>query len=191
MLTEPREFKDRDDWLAAVLESHTLALVQCNNDVTLRALAPYRALRSLYDDSPSGPIEVSNFQQPRATSLFQEWIRTGAWPAVAASQVLISPDLGAGATMRQRHQEVVEWIESVQQYLAKRYLAEGPGLGELGGYKVAVNTPKDLVDAPMFAQIATSARDCLNLVRDAADVALQLATSRAEGEEYAGDRPLM
>lgn len=183
MLTPPTEFKVADDWLPAVLESHTLAIVNCNQDRFLRALAPYRALRGLYDGHEQGPRDFTEFQQPDATSLFAEWLSTGSSPSGIASQVLANP----ADTPEGRYTQLVEWIDAVRGYVADRYLRTGGGVGNLGALRVMVDSQEQLVSLPMFSQIAPTVHAALADVRRCADAARTL--SQPQEDSYVGVRP--
>ncbi|WP_158548142.1 tubulin-like doman-containing protein [Desertihabitans brevis] len=110
LLTPRTAFVDAIDWFPAVLESSLLALA--GSSQTMESMRPYRALRSLADDSPQGPVgpavEASGVRllrswltDPAATSSVRS-IREAA-PAEragAARQWLVEHPRGPGALVR-------------------------------------------------------------------------------------------
>ena len=128
LLTPPSRFRGPDDWLPAVLESHSLAIVQCNNDVNLSALKPYLALRTTFDDSKEQPH--GTFGNAVGVRRLSEWISTGAWPSGQPSEVLLDPAL-ASATPQERADAAKAWLAAVAQYFGDQYLTTGGGVGAL------------------------------------------------------------
>lgn len=183
LLTSPTLFRGPDDWLPAVLESQVLALVQCNKDTELRALAPYKALRSLYDDNPDTPLGEA--QTLAAVTLLEGWLRTGDWPSGQPSTVLTDPALAA-AGPAERAAAAVRWIDDVQDYFGRRYLTESAGFGPGGRRRARVTTAEEVVGAPMFLQVAEIAYSVLDDLRTQLQKAL--AGSQSTGGEHGRPR---
>ena len=137
------------DWLPAVLETHTLAVIDCNNDVLLTPLHPYRALRSIYDNTSQGPR--SSFADPVALERLSTWLGDGRWPSGQPSSVL-----GEGldtVTADERSNAVLKWLAAVREHFVATYLTTGAGLGRAGRPRARIETVAQLNAAPMFAQI--------------------------------------
>lgn len=171
LLTPPARFRGRDDWLPAVLESHSLAIVQCNGDVNLSALRPYVALRGIYDDSreePQGP-----YGDPSGAAGLAAWLADGTWPSGQASEVVPSAGLvGPAASPQQRADAAREWLLAVAQYVGDQYLTAGSGVGALAERRVRINNVGDLKTAPMFAEIAELVHSVLHQLVALVDTAM-------------------
>jgi hypothetical protein len=151
LMSSPRSFRSADDWLPAVLESQVLAIVQCNNDVTLSALRPYVALRSISDDSQGQP--QGGFGDTSGDRLLEGWLRTGQGPSGHPPQV---GDLQNAATMtrEERAAAALRWLTLVSDHISKNYLTDGAGVGAMATRKARVNDVTALARMPMFGEIA-------------------------------------
>jgi hypothetical protein len=151
LMTPPRNFRGVDDWLPALLESHTLGIVYCNNDVNLTALRPYVALRGISDDSTGDP--QVGYGDTSGDRLLADWFDTGRGPSGQPSQV---GNL-AGAESMTRDQRIdgaLAWFEAVSDHVKKDYLTDGSGVGILSTRRVRVNDVNELGRMPMFGEIA-------------------------------------
>lgn len=181
LLTPPARFRSQDDWLPSVLESHSLAVVQCNSDVNLRALRPYRALRAIADESPEKPHGA--FGASSGVRHLADWLTSGQWPSGQPSKVITAPELSAaGATPQVRAEAVKAWLEAVATYVGEQYLTAGTGVGALGQRKPRIDNITQLAKAPMFAEIAELVHSVLGELITAVDAAL------AEAGESGGDQ---
>ncbi|WP_196073272.1 tubulin-like doman-containing protein [Nakamurella alba] len=99
---------------AKVLESLALAVALCNGDPTLKALAPYVAVRKLGERYPQ---EGADGQYLPVNPALQAWITDGRSRSGIAPQVL--DELKASgdplADARARRDQVLEWIAGVGQ----------------------------------------------------------------------------
>jgi hypothetical protein len=151
LMTPPRAFRSPDDWLPAVLESHSLALVQCNGDVQLTALRPYVALRGISDDTVAKP--QSGFGDTSGDRMLEAWLTTGAGPSGQPSQV---GGLENVATMsrEERAAAALDWLRKVAKHVSDTYLTDGGGVGVLAVRRPRVNDVSDLARMPMFGEVA-------------------------------------
>ena len=155
-----------------MLESHSLALVQCSNDVHLRAIAPYRALRATFDDKADGP-HLNAYGTRSGVTMLATWLQPGTWPSGRASEVVDSARLStSSATAAQRAEAAKTFFDSVATYVGQRYLTDGDGVGALGERRARIQTVRDLYDAPMFAEISEVAHQALTTLSDSVDLAL-------------------
>ena len=193
LLTSPTTFRGRDDWFAAVLESHSLALVQCNGDTSLTALQPYRALRNIFDQTAEDPLVEGSFQQPVAVQRLADWYTTGTWPSGSPSEVLAASDLsGFGVLTETRAKVAKAWVEAVAEYFRTTYLTSGSAMGSLGAATTRISNVAQLTKAPMFAEVADTVFDALKTLSAYADDALTAAVSQSEGgDAIASPRPEM
>lgn len=101
-LTAPEEFRMHQDLLPAVLESHLVAVSNyARSTPPGRSLAPYRALRRLWDSSSSGPIDSSfGVFSLKAEALLTKWRRDGQPPRGRPRGSKALPVEGADATAR-------------------------------------------------------------------------------------------
>lgn len=191
LLTSPTTFRGRDDWLAAVLESHSLAVVQCNGDTSLTALQPYRALRNIFDDTSEDPLVEGSYQQPVAVQRLADWYATGSWPSGSPSEVLAASELsGPAVTTEIRAEMAKTWLEAVVAYVDGTYLTQGSAMGSLGEATTRINGPAQLATAPMFAEIADTVFGALQTLSAYSDAALTAASSQTGGV-HANARPTM
>lgn len=153
LLTPPARFRGQDDWLPAVLESHSLAIVQSNNDIYLSALQPYRALRRIYDKSPEQPQGA--YGALSGVHHLSSWLATGTWPTGLPSEVVPAAELSAvGVTAKVRADAAKDWLQAVAHYVGEQYLTEGAGVGALSRRRARVDSIAALAKAPMFAELA-------------------------------------
>jgi hypothetical protein len=131
------------DWMPAVLASHSLALVQCNEDPTLSALAPFRVMRELYDDSTDHPTR-GGAEMLAATRLLASWYADGRWPSGTASPIL----KGSYTSAEERQAAVVEWMTKLRDGYASLYL-EAPLIAEMA--PVAVRSLDGLLECALAA----------------------------------------
>lgn len=139
------------DWMPAVLGSHALAVVQCNEDPTLAALAPYRAVRELYDSAPDHPTR-GGADLLAATELIAAWYRTGEWPSGEPSTIMPS-DTGSAD---ERQAALVDWLTRLRDGYTDSYL--DPGLGA----RPSVPTVESACDGPLILELATTAVTALD-----------------------------
>lgn len=151
LMTSPRNFRSADDWLPAVLESQALAIVQCNNDVTLSALRPYVALRAISDDSEGQP--QGGFGDTSGDRLLESWLATGKGSSGQPPEV---GDLEKAAMMtrEERAAAALRWLTLVSDHISKNYLTDGAGVGALATRRARVNDVAALARMPMFGEIA-------------------------------------
>jgi hypothetical protein len=180
LLTSPTTFRAEDDWFAAVLESHSLALVQCNGDTSLTALQPYRALRNIFDETAEDPLVEGAYQQPVAVQRLADWFASGTWPSGSPSLVLPASELnGFGVTPETRAAIATKWLEAVAAYISVTYLTSGSAMGSLGAAKTRITSAAQLGTAPMFAEVADTVFEALQTLSAYVEAALA-AAARAE-----------
>jgi len=151
MLTPRDRYRGADDWLPGVLEGHTLALINCTDDVHLAALRPYVALRRIADDSPSEPFVA--YDGSSGDRLVVEWLSGGVWPSGHAPEIPSLAGLGSQDPAA-RASAAREWLAAIREYVAGQYLTDGSGVGALAMKRVRIDTVASLERAPMFAEIA-------------------------------------
>jgi hypothetical protein len=190
LLTPPSKFRGPDDWLPAVMESHSLALVRCNGDVNLGALQPYLALRRISDDSPEAPHGAYGLST--GVRHLSDWLGTGAWPSGQPSVVLDAASLTApGVTPETRAEAAKKWLEQVANYVAEQYLTDGGGVGALAARKARVTNVAELARAPMFAEIAETVHQVLLGLVTQVDAALAEAGAGPMSGESNVHRPIL
>ncbi len=148
MLTDPAKIK-AVDWLPVALESYTLALVQANRDPALRALAPFRALRRIWDASANGPGIRDALGGFAGLANIDSWLRDGALPGADQSPVVAN----AGAlSIEDRRTKAREWIANLQQWLSSDMLTEGTG-ANYGRKLGRVDSPAALYDSEGVSRV--------------------------------------
>ena len=154
-LTPRSRLRSNDDWLPAVLESHSLAIVNCNGDVGWDALRPYQALRGLFDDSHSQPAITR--QNRSGVQLLASWLRSGVWPSGQHSTIFKPDVLTKLSTPEARASAAQDWLTSVAQHYSTKYLNESSGVGVSAVARARVDKTADLAVAPMFVELAPTA----------------------------------
>lgn len=151
LLTARDRYRDPDgfDWLAGILEGHTLAVVRSVDDPELRALRPYEALRHLLDD---GPQPATTATITRGHQLVENWLRTGVWPSGEPSS--IDSLAGAAPDHESRAQAFLDWLASVRRWIADQWLEQTSGFGPSAGYRLRVPTADETRTLPLFVEIA-------------------------------------
>ncbi|KRB75809.1 hypothetical protein ASE01_12160 [Nocardioides sp. Root190] len=123
MLTNPSQIS-AVDWLPITLESYSLAFIQCNRDPELQALQPFRALRSLWDDSSTGPGLRDGLTGFAAERNIANWLQSGAITGADPSPVIA--DAGA-LTVEERRARGRDWIKQLVQWIDTDMLQQGTG----------------------------------------------------------------
>lgn len=88
LLYGPAEFVRNYEWLAAVLESHLLAVSDFGvGELRGDSMRPYQALRAIWDTSPDQPTNVtSGMYTLGGAHLIGEWVATGEVPPPGSSR---------------------------------------------------------------------------------------------------------
>ncbi len=178
LLTAREQMTEGLSWLPSILEGHTLAVVQCSNDVAFSALQPYRALRQIHHRGSEPASGRSDGE-----TLLADWLRDGAWPSGHPSE--IDAIRTSGATPDDRAEALAGWLMVLQTYYEKRFVVppDGPGVRAVPRLRVA--TVDDLLGAHMDGGLALMIREALVDLREMTTRALERARPTAGG----GDVP--
>ncbi|CAN5278794.1 tubulin-like doman-containing protein [soil metagenome] len=176
MLTARDQYRSADgfDWLPGVFEGHTLAVVDTVNDTGFSALAPYRALRRIYDMG----VQPSVTDGTSADQLIADWIASGTWPSGEVSQIRAVAGAGVGPDARAR--ALRGWINDVRDHVASTYLTEPTGPGLLSERRIKIQSIEDLEKSPMFAEIAALSFRALGDLLESIDRGFALADGTGE-----------
>ncbi|PWN04246.1 hypothetical protein DJ010_00910 [Nocardioides silvaticus] len=176
LLTARHRYRDPQqfDWLAGVLEGHTLAVVNAVDDPDLTSLRPYEALRSLAD---AGPLPATAAAPVSGQRLLEQWLRTGAWPSgVRSAAILLDGEEAADLDPQARVRAVQQWLASVRRWVVHQWLEPTASFGPTAGYRLRVESAAHLYELPLFAEIALTTYHALadleNLLQAAADSVL-------------------
>lgn len=143
LLTPPARFVGREfDWLPAVLESELIAIAQVNNPPVLSSLAPYRALRSLYDSSADEAGAGSLAADLAGQTVLAEWLKTEAVPPSGAN-------VFTGATPAERADAVQAWLTAQRASIRQRF-------------SQPLANRREAAETPMFRDIAPDAEWALD-----------------------------
>lgn len=155
LLTPPSEFLAGYDWLPAVLESYLLAIAQSHQPPVMASMAPYSALRAIYDDSPEDP--VSGMHTLAAKKNLTRFLRTGD-TGTGVPSVIAGTD--AKIEIDARAALVHKWFEEFGALAGQHYMSPGqgaapgqpaaPGGGTFSVISVRVQASK----TPMFHDLA-------------------------------------
>lgn len=151
LLTPRANYRNPDgfDWLAGVLEGHTLALVNTVDDPELTSLRPYEALRRIAD---AGADHSGGSGPSAATSALEAWFTTGAWPSGQTSQITLLAE--AEPDVESRAAAVVAWLESVREWIEEHWLERTSSFDANAPYRLRVASREHLHGLPLFAEIA-------------------------------------
>jgi hypothetical protein len=148
LLTPPSEFKAGYDWLPAVMESILLAMAQSHEPPVMTSLAPYHALRALFDATPQEP--ASGILQLSCVQLLREFIEAGVSGPGLESGV---PAIAAAATPADRVTAINEWLTKIRD-VAAEYLPIGvPGASPDGTF-TTIPTRSKAAKTPLFRDVA-------------------------------------
>lgn len=178
LLTAREHYRDEAgfDWLPGVLEGHTLALVKCVNDTSFRALAPYQALRRIYDNG----VDPSQTGQTSAASLLAEWLRTGGWPSGEPSPIDGIRD--AGPDPADRAAALRKWLVDLRTYVEQTFLLAPTGPGALAKWRISVPSIQAIETLPMFAEIALDVHPALGDLEGLVKHTLTTVQSQGSGD---------
>ena len=135
LLTPQSEFLADYDWLPAVLESVLLAIAQSHKPPAMSSMAPYRALRHIYDAGAENPSSGLDQRQLAATVNMANWLRTGESGTGVASAI---PDSGPGMPIRDRAEKLRAYFAYQHEFVSKNYME--PGQGATPGHAGAEGT---------------------------------------------------
>lgn len=171
LATEEARLRDPIDAPASLLMSHAWAIAQCSGDPDLTALAPYEALRHIVDTSPStataSPAEMSGVQLLRGAVNGDE-LRIDDQPvrhhAFAASLDGTDPEAKLASFRAQ--------LASMREVV----LANGMVEESNGGYVSKVKKEQELMQAPLWTEIAPIVLEAFDLLDE---IAQHAATASA------------
>ncbi len=125
LLTPPEQFRRNFDWLPAVLEAHLVAVARFGDQPVGGSMAPYEALRGLWDDSPDGPTATgAGMFHLRVERSVKDWLRSGMTPPGPGSRV---PGLVSTADPEERRRAAVTWLQGIQDLVAEHFSPSGRG----------------------------------------------------------------
>lgn len=156
LLTPPSDFKAPYDWLPAILESFLLAIAQCHQPPVMSSLAPYVALRRIYDESPEDP--VAGIHSLAAKKHLTQFLRTGVTSTGVESVV---PGTGPEVSVDERAQHVADYFREFHEFTGHHYMAPGeclePGSpGAAGGGSFSMITVREqAATTPIFRDLAS------------------------------------
>jgi len=182
LLTPPARFLANNDWLPAVLESVLLAMARSHESPVMSSMAPYRALRAIYDASPEKP--ASGILEVSAKAVLTDWLRTGNTGTGWQSQVA---DTGPDVSIDARAKHAISWLTTVRELTGQHYVAPGRDGATGGGVFSTITLRDQASQTPIFRDIAEdvywAAGELIDLVEE--------CTLRAERPEYAEPVPTM
>lgn len=152
-LLTPREQFTPFDWLPAVLEGHTLAMVEGGKE-PFQALFPYRALRRIHDRelAPSrGETEGER--------LVAGWLAHGTWPSGEPSPIAMVAN--AGPDSASRGEALHQWLQDVRDHVANTSLADASGPGAQRRH-IRLDPQKAPEDHSLFTEISVVAYEAVD-----------------------------
>lgn len=149
LLTPPARFLANNDWLPAVMESVLIAMARSHESPVMSSMAPYRALRGIYDASAEKP--ASGILEVSAKSVLTDWLRTGDTGTGWQSQVA---DTGAGVSIDARAKNAIAWLTKVRDLTGQHYLAPGREGAPGGGVFSTITVREQASQTPIYRDIA-------------------------------------
>jgi hypothetical protein len=151
LLTPPKNFVAKYDWLPAVLESVLLAIAKSHEPPVMGSLRPYRLLREIFDDAPQGPATGITRDTRSGRRNIATW--------------LVRPDaVGGDASAVSRADEVTDideraklattWLRAIQKMAGEHYMAPGEDSAPGGGTFSRIDNRDVASGTPMFRDIA-------------------------------------
>ena len=148
LLTPPSRFIADEDWLPAVLESVLVAIARSHQPPVMRSLAPYRALRSLYDDSAQG--KAGGMSVIAAEGVLAEWLTAGV--TVPGGHSLV-PGADAATSASARAHLAVAWLTAVRDTVINDYLPPDAG-GSPDGRFAVISNRAEAAQTPLYRDVA-------------------------------------
>lgn len=168
LLTPPADFVGKSfDWLPAVLESVLIALMRSHEPPVMDSTKPYRLLRALADDTPTGPR--SGLLELSAVHRFGSWLSTGATRSGGPSRV-------SGATPAERLDAAKKWLESIREFTGRNYLRAGEDDAPGGGEFSAIVRRDRASTTPIFHDLALDIHTVTRELQEALDEAATVQT---------------
>ncbi len=179
LLTPPSEFLAEYDWLPAVLESVLLAIAQSHQPPVMTSMAPYRALRHIFDsaqeNATTGPDARSLLAGHRNLA---DWLRTGDSGTGLASVV---KDTGEKASIDERAERAGTYLRDYANFVSEHFMKPGdvsaagqpPARG--GGVFSVIGVRAQASKTPFFRDLAPdvywAANELITLLPSAAAAA--------------------
>ncbi|GAB08672.1 hypothetical protein GOARA_015_00100 [Gordonia araii NBRC 100433] len=157
LLTPPSEFLAEYDWLPAVLESSLLAIAQSHQPPVMASMAPYRALRHIYDAGVENPSTGLDQRQKAATINMASWLRTGETGTGVPSVIA---DAGPELSVRERAERLRSYLAYQHEFVSKNYMEPGQGAGpgqagaEGTGVFARITVREQASKTPVFRDLA-------------------------------------
>jgi hypothetical protein len=164
-----------NDWLPAVLESILLAYAHANSAPVMGSLAPYRALRSVYDSGAGPSVGLAGLA---AVDRLAAWLGSGRSPSGGESFVA---GAGAASSPEERAELAKEWLARTRRIVGAHYMPAGLDGAPGGGKFSSVETRAQAAEMPFFCQVARDAWNALAELPGLVDQALALARRQADG----------
>ncbi len=184
MLTRVSEMVSTVDWLPAVLESSLVAMARAHEQPVTESLAPYRALREIFDDDPVGvrsrEMALDGTMPFVGQTLLAEWLATGATPPGGESRLTVDAD--AADPVAARVQACRDFLDLMEK-TSREFFAPGTGrFGTIGSRQLASQMPvmRDLVDDVL------PVLDTLRRVLELAERQVGTAAARTGGADEMG-----
>ncbi|QKT08158.1 hypothetical protein HUN08_13875 [Gordonia sp. X0973] len=178
LLTPPSEFLAEYDWLPAVLESLLVAIAQSHQPPVMASMAPYRALRAIFDAGAENPSTGLDQRQLAAVTNMANWLRTGETGTGVASVIA---DTGPGVSIRDRAERLRAYLAYQHEFVSKNYMepGEGAGPGQSGaegtGVFARITVREQASKTPIYRDIAPDIYWATNELLGVLDAAVALA----------------
>ncbi|MFT4201970.1 tubulin-like doman-containing protein [Gordonia sp. (in: high G+C Gram-positive bacteria)] len=184
LLTPPAEFLAEYDWLPAVLESVLVAIAQSHQPPVMSSMAPYRALRHLFDAGAENPSTGLEQRQLAATVNMANWLRGGETGTGVAAAI---PESGPGVSIKDRAERLRAYLAYQHEFVSKNYMEPGEGASpgnsgaEGGGTFSTITVRQQASKTPIYRDIAAdifwATNELMNLLGAAVALAEQGVSS--------------
>lgn len=149
LLTPPERFKASYDWLPAVMESILLAYARSHDNPPMASLAPYHALRSVFDSSQLGP--AAGIVERSGKKLLEDWLRDGDIGSGALSRV---PGATEATTVEERAEAAKKFLATIHDLAGTHFIAPGQDGAPGGGAFSQVKDRSVAAQSPIFRDLA-------------------------------------
>ena len=153
LLTPPSQFRFRQDWLPAVLESSLLAIAAVHRAPIMSSLRPYQLLRELYDGEERASQEGRGLLAVAGQRKLAAWLRSGT----SSDRPSRIPAIAAATTPEERYDAAVEWISGARgpaELVRQHFLPGGRTEDGKPGAYVRIDSRKQATSVPLLYDLA-------------------------------------
>ena len=163
MLRPPSSFRRGYDWLPAVMESMLLAITKFSDEPVGSSMAPYRALRQLWDVADFEPTNTAHgVGVLKGEVRLRDWMNGQLDVPGGRSAV---PGLTAASSASERAEAGTRWIDTIRRIVGTDLSPSGLDGAPGAGAHSLLQTRREAAEAPLLRDLAPDVWKASGLIR--------------------------